>query len=114
MTVVIAFGDDGGFAKGPAQIGVAELGAAQAFDLAGAGDGAFDQAAVGEEVFDGGEAVDVADFVEDGQAEVFADAGHGLEQGIVAGGDSFWSGAGVPLRVARSGGRSGGSWPGRS
>jgi len=33
--VVVAFGNDGGFTKGPAQVGVAEFGAAQAFDLAG-------------------------------------------------------------------------------
>jgi len=52
--VVIAFGDDGGFAESPAEIGVAEFGAAQALDLAGAGHRAFDQAAVGKEVFGGG------------------------------------------------------------
>ena len=39
----IAFGNDGGFAEGPAEIGIAEFGPAQAFDFAGAGDGAFDQ-----------------------------------------------------------------------
>ena len=82
----IAFGNDGRFAKGPAQIRIAELGPAQALDLAGAGHRALDQPAVGEEIFDGGEAGDVADFVEDGQAEIFADARHGLEQGVVAGG----------------------------
>ena len=87
--VMIAFGDNGGFAEGPAEVGIAELGAAQALDLAGAGDGAFDQAAVGHEIFDGGEAGDVADFVEDGGGEVLADAGDGLEQGIVTGGDLF-------------------------
>ncbi len=86
---MVAFGDDGGFAEGPAEVGVAELGAAQALDLAGAGDGAFDQAAVGEEVFDGGEAVNVDDLIEDGQAEAFADAGQGLEEGVFATGDAF-------------------------
>ena len=55
--VDIAFGDDGRFAKGPAQIGIAQFGAAQALDLAGAGHRAFDQAAVGQKIFDGGEAV---------------------------------------------------------
>jgi hypothetical protein len=59
------------------------LGQGPAF-VAGAGHRAFDQAAVGEEILDGGEAVDVADFVEDGHSEVFADAGDGLEEGIVA------------------------------
>ena len=81
---VIAFGDDGGFAEGPAEVGIAELGSAQALDLAGAGDGAADQATIREEVFDGGEALDVADLVEDGQAEVFADAGDRLNEGVIA------------------------------
>ena len=62
------------------------LGPAQALDLAGAGDGAFDQAAIGEEILDGGEAGDVADLVEDGQAEIIADARRGLQQGEVAAG----------------------------
>ena len=81
---VIPLGNDGGFAKSPAQIRVAEFGPAQALDLAGAGDGAFDQAAIGEEILDGGKAVDVADFMEDGQGQVLTDAGCGLEQGEVA------------------------------
>ena len=34
-----------------------------------------------------GKRCDVADFVEDGHAEVFTDAGDGLEQGVLAGGD---------------------------
>ena len=82
--VGIAFGDDGRFAEGPAQIGIAEFGAAQALDLAGAGHRAFDQATVTQEVLDRGEAVNVADFVEEGQAQMFADARHGLQQGVVA------------------------------
>ena len=85
----IAFGNDGGFAEGPAEIGIAEFGPAQAFDFAGAGDGAFDQAAIGEEIFDAGKAGDIADFVEDGQAEVIADARGGFEQGEVAAGGLF-------------------------
>jgi hypothetical protein len=36
----IAFGDHCGFAEGPAEIGIAELGPAQALDLAGGSDGA--------------------------------------------------------------------------
>jgi hypothetical protein len=67
---VIAFGNDGGFAESPAQVGITQLGAAQALDLAGAGDRAFDQAAVREEIFDGGETFDVAELVEDGQARM--------------------------------------------
>ena len=85
----IAFGNHRRFAKGPAEIGIAQLGSAQPFDLAAAGDGAFDQPAVGEEIFDGGEAGNVADLVEDGQAEVIADAGCGLEQREVAAGGLF-------------------------
>jgi hypothetical protein len=63
--VMVAFGDDGGFAEGPAQVGIAEFGAAQALDLAGTGDGAFDQTAVRKEVLDRREAFDVADLVEE-------------------------------------------------
>ena len=85
----IAFGDHGGFAKGPAEIRVAEFGTAEALDFAGAGDGAFDEAAVGEEILHAGKAGDVADFVEDGQAEEFADAGDGLQEGEVAVGSLF-------------------------
>ena len=85
----IAFGDHGGFAEGPAQIGVAEFGATQALDLPRAGDGAFDEPAIGEEIFHGGETGDVADLMEDRQAEVVADAGGGLQQGEVATGGLF-------------------------
>ena len=80
----IPFGNHGRFPKGPAQIRIAQLGSAQALDLSGTGDGAFDQPTVGEEIFDGGKAGDVAKLVEDGQPEVFADAGRGWEQGVVA------------------------------
>jgi hypothetical protein len=45
---------------------------------------AFDQAAVGQEVLDRGEAFDVAHFVEDGQAEILADARDGEQQGKFA------------------------------
>lgn len=37
-----------------------------------------------QKVFHGVEAIDVADFVEDGQAEILTDAGSGLEQGVIA------------------------------
>jgi hypothetical protein len=85
----IPFGDDGGFTKGPAQIRIAEFGPAQAFDFAGTGDSAFDQAAVTEEIFDAGKAGNVPNLVEDGQAEVIADARGGFEQGEVAAGGLF-------------------------
>ena len=97
----IAFGNDGGFAKGPAEIGIAEFGSAQPLDLARAGDGAFDQAGIGEEIFDGGEAGDVADLVENGQAEIIADAGRGYRR-VVA--------SPLPRRIESS---DGGFLPGR-
>jgi len=82
--LVIAFGDDGCFAKGPTQIRVAQFGPAQALDLASAGHRPFDQPAIRQEVFDRGKTPDVAGFIEDGHAQVFADARHGLQQSIVA------------------------------
>ena len=85
----ITFGHHGRFAKGPAEIGIAELGSPQPFDLPRAGDGAFDQPAIGEKIFHGGKAGDVADLVENGQAEIIADARCGLQQGEVAAGGSF-------------------------
>ena len=80
---VVAFGDDSRFAEGPTQIGIAQFGAAQALDLAGRSDGAFDEAAIGEEIFDRREAGDVADLVEDGHGQDGADAGDGLQEGEV-------------------------------
>ena len=85
----ITFGHHGGFAEGPAQIRIAELGTAQALDLPGAGDGAFDEAAIREKILHGGKAGDVADLVENGQPEVIADTGCGLQQGEVAAGSLF-------------------------
>ena len=81
---VVALGNHRRFAEDPAQIRIAEFGAAPALDLAGTGHRAFDPAAVTQEILDGGEALDVADFVEERQAQVFADAGDGLEQGVIA------------------------------
>jgi hypothetical protein len=62
---VLAFGTDGGSAESPAPVGVAQLSAAEAFGFGRASHGAFDQAAIGQKVFDGGKSVDVADLVED-------------------------------------------------
>ena len=81
---VIALGNHRRLAENPAQIRIAQFGAAQALELAGAGHRAFDQAAITQEVLDGGEAVDVADFVEERQTQMFADAGHRLEQSVIA------------------------------
>ena len=77
-SIAIPFGDHRRFAKGPAQIRIAQLGPAQALELASAGHGAFDQPAIGQEIFDGGKAGDVADLVENGQAQIIADARRGL------------------------------------
>ena len=85
----IAFGNDGGFAKSPAQIRIAQFGSAQPLDLPGTCDGAFDQAAIGEEVFHRWKTGNVADLVEDGEAETVADSGDAQEQCEVAGSDLF-------------------------
>ena len=81
---VVAFGDDGGLAEGPAQIGVAHLAAAEALDLSGAGDGAFDQPAVAEEVLVGRETLHGIHFVEDRQTQHPSDARRGQYQPVVA------------------------------
>lgn len=77
---VVTFAEDGGFAESPAQVGVAEFGSAQAFDLSGAGDGAFDETTVTQEVLHGGEALDSVDFVEHGQPEGFSNSGRGAQE----------------------------------
>ena len=84
--MMIAFGNHGRLAKSPTQVRIAQLRTAQALDLARAGHRAFDQTTVGEEVFDAGEALDLADLVQDGEPEIFADAGDALEQGVLAAG----------------------------
>src|SRR6185503_9249958 len=48
----------------------------------------------GDEVLYGGEAVDVANLVEDRQGKGFTDPGYGLEQLVIARGDFF----GLPLK----------------
>src|SRR5258705_7841227 len=66
---MITLGDDGDLAEGPAQVRIAEFGATQSLDLSGTGHGALNQAAVGEEIFDSGEALNASDLVENGQAQ---------------------------------------------
>ena len=61
---MVAFGNDGGSGENPAPAAVAQLGAAEAFGFGGASHGAFDRAAIGQKVFDGGKSVGVADLVE--------------------------------------------------
>jgi len=50
---------------------------------------AFDQAAIGEEIFDRGETFHITDFIEDHHPQMLANAGHGLEEGIIAWGLDF-------------------------
>ena len=76
---------DGGLGEGPLEMGVADLPPARAETLAGGFPGALDEAGVGGEVLDRGEAVDVVDLVEDRQGEDLADAGQGLEMEEAAG-----------------------------
>ncbi len=75
--------------KAQRRYGLPSLSTAQALDLPGAGDGAFDEAAIREKILHGGKAGDVADLVENGQPEVIADTGCGLQQGEVAAGSLF-------------------------
>ena len=77
---MVAFAEHGGFAQRPAQVGIAEFGSTQSLDLARTRYGSLDQAAVAQEVFDAGKALDVFHFVEDGQCYDLADAGDGAQQ----------------------------------
>jgi len=70
---------DGRLTKGPAQISIADLGAAGAIGLAGRFPLAFDQAAIGDEVLHAFKAFDAVDFVEDDQRQDIANALDGLE-----------------------------------
>ena len=70
---------DGGLGEGPLQVDVADLLAPRPELLAGGLLRALDQAGVGGEVLDGGEALDVVDLVEDCQGEDLADAREGAE-----------------------------------
>lgn len=81
-------------------IRIAQLGSAQPLDLSSAGHRALDQPTVGQEVFDRGKTPDVTGFVEDGQTQMFANARHGLQQGVVAGSSPF----GQPLEFFFQGG----------
>jgi hypothetical protein len=71
---------DGGFRKGPLQVGVADLGARRSVAFASRFLGTFDEAAIRDEILDPGEARDIMDFIEQHEAENLADAGHGLQQ----------------------------------
>ncbi len=70
---MVAFANDRGFTKGPTQIRVAHLAAAESLDFAGAGDRAFDQAAVAGEVLHRGKTSDGIHFVEDGHGQHLSD-----------------------------------------
>ena len=73
---VVAQEHDSGFGEGPLQVDVADLGAGGAITLAGRLLGALDEPGVGDEVLDPGEAVDLADLVEDDQGEDLSDPRH--------------------------------------
>ena len=67
--------EDGGLGEGPFEVGVTDLfTAGSVFFAVGLFD-ALDQRAVGDEILDGGEAVDVFDLVKDDETQDFADAG---------------------------------------
>jgi hypothetical protein len=67
--------EDGGLAVGPLEVGVTDLGAGRARDLAGRGLLALHEAGVGEKVLDAREALDVVELVEGREGEDPADAG---------------------------------------
>mgnify|MGYP000256458682 CR=1 FL=1 len=64
---------------------VADLSSREAVAFAGGISRAFDEPGIGDKVLDGGETVDVVDFVEDDQGEDLADAGHGTDQKEILG-----------------------------
>src|SRR3990170_2031990 len=70
----------GGFREGPLQVGVADLGAAGPEALSGRALLALHQSGVGGEVLDRGEAANIMDLVEEGEAEDLAGAGQGRQQ----------------------------------
>ena len=77
---LIAFEEERGrFAEGPLEMGIADLFAASAGLFSVGLLGAFDEPAVGDEILNGGEAMDVFDLIEDDKAQDPADAGNGLE-----------------------------------
>ena len=76
FALLIAFEEKGGrFAEGPLEMGIADFFAVGLL-------GTCNESAVGYEVLDGWEAMDVFDLIEDDQPQDFADAGDGFEQGI--------------------------------
>src|SRR5688572_15993134 len=59
----------GGFREGPFQMDVAHLASRRLFDLASRLVGSLDQAGIGQEVLDAGEALNVVNLIEQGQGE---------------------------------------------
>ena len=76
---VVAQEQDGGLGEGPLEVDVADLAASGAEPFAGGLLRALDEAGVGGEILDPGEAADVVDLVEEGEGEDLADAGEGAE-----------------------------------
>ena len=75
--------EDGRLHEGPLEVGVAHLAALAAVVLAAALVGARGQAAVADEVLDGGEAGNVDGFVQDRQGQYPADARGGAQKAVI-------------------------------
>ena len=80
---LVAFEEkDRRFRESPLEMGVADLITVGSVYFAVGLFGAFDQAAVGDEILDRGEALDGFDLVEDDQSQDSTDSGNGLKQGV--------------------------------
>ena len=77
--------EDCGFREGPYEMSISDLFPARAGFFPAGLFGVFDQAAIRDEVLDGGEAMDVFDFIEADQAQDSSDARDGLQQGVCPG-----------------------------
>jgi len=76
---MVAQAHDRGFSKGPLEMASTDLCACGAQAFPGGGLGTFDQTAVGDNILDRGQPVDIMDFVAQHEAEDLADARHGLQ-----------------------------------
>jgi hypothetical protein len=72
---VVAEKQDGGFGEGPFEVGIANLLAGGAVALAGGFLGTLDEPAVGDELLDPWEAVDIVDLLQQHERQDLADPG---------------------------------------
>jgi hypothetical protein len=72
--------EDRGLREGPREVGIPNLRASCPLALARRFLRTLDQAAIGDEILDAGEPLDIMDFIEKDETENFAEPGHGLEQ----------------------------------